>query len=254
MGNHCPIYNYAYTAIPTLAADRGRVTTESRLVICDVFITCLAEIFLVTFAQKDAHSFFKRFAGKYSLDIFEMIHPQEVENVARAYVALEKFIREREEELSALHRKSSAALVRTRRLMAAIGRLGQNANFPTQRFEALVARHAACIADGERILADITRVQGQLAELHALFDPLWPIADSPAVARARHQLELESVLAEIEGLERCISRHRRQQFGKSFRFEHCTRQLWHLLFHFSFNDSNHARFAVLLHSDGPKTD
>jgi len=224
------------------------------LVICDVFITCLAEIFLVTFAQKDAHSFFKRFAGKYSLDIFEMIHPQEVENVARAYVALEKFIREREEELSALYRKSSAALVRTRRLMAAISRLGQNANFPTQRFEALVARHEVCVANGQRILADITYVQGRLAELHALFDLLWPIADSPAVARARHQLELESVLAEIEGLERCISRHRRQQFGKSFRFEHCTRQLWHLRFHFSFNDSHHARLAVLLHIDGSKTD
>ena len=151
-----------------------------------------------------------------------MITPQEIENVARAYVTLEKYIRVREEELAALYRDSSAALVRTRRLMTVIGRLGQAANFPTQRFEALVARHEVCIADGERILADITYVQGRLAELHALFDPLWPIAGSPAVARARYQLELESVLAEIGDLEVRVSRHRRRHRGKSFRFKPCT--------------------------------
>jgi len=147
-----------------------------------------------------------------------MIFPQEIESVARAYVTLEKYIREREEELAALYRDSSAALVRTRRLMIAISRLGQATNFPTQQFEALVTRHEVCIANGQRILADITYVQGRLAELHALFDPLWPIADSPAVARARHQLELESILAEIADLERRVRRHLRQHRGKSFRF------------------------------------
>ena len=163
-----------------------------------------------------------------------MITPQEMENAARGYVLLERYIKEREEELATLYRDSSAVLIRTRRLMAAIGRLGQGTNFPTQRFETLVARHEACIANGQRILADITYVQGRLAALHALFDPLWPIANSPAVARARHQLELEAVLAEIEGLERRVSRHRRQQLGKSFRFKPCTRRLRHLHFFILF--------------------
>ena len=151
-----------------------------------------------------------------------MITPQELENAARGYVTLEKYIKVREEELATLYRDSSAAMVRTRRLVVAIGRLGQVADFPNQRFEALVARHEVCIADGERILADITYVQGRLAELHALFDPLWPIAGSPAVARARYQLELESVLAEIGDLEVRVSRHRRRHRGKSFRFKPCT--------------------------------
>ena len=236
-----------------LTVDRGRRTTKSRSsAMCSSHV--LAKNFSCNIQTETCSFPLQTLRGEVLIGFLKMITPQEIESVARAYVTLEKYIREREEELASLYRNSSAALVRTRRLVTAISRLGRTASFPTQRFEALVARHAACIADGERILADITRVQGQLAELHALFDPLWPIADSPAVARARHQLELESVLAEIEGLERRISRHRRQQFGKSFRFEHCTRQLWHLRFHFSFNDSHHARLAVLLHSDGAKAD
>ena len=170
------------------------------------------------FKRRHAHSIIQRFAVRYFFDITKMVSPQEIENVARAYVALEKYIREREEELASLYQNSSVALVRTRRLMFAIGRLGQSTNFPTPRFQALVARHEVCIANGQRILADITYVQGRLAELHALFDPLWPIADSSAVARARHQLELESILAEIADLERRVRRHLRQHHGKSFRF------------------------------------
>ena len=124
-----------------------------------------------------------------------MITAQEIENAARGFVTLENFIKVREEELAALYRDSSAVITKTRRLVVAIARLGQVADFPNQRFEALVTRHENYLSDAERIAADITYVQGRLAELHALFDPLWPIAGSPAVARARSQLELESVLA-----------------------------------------------------------
>ena len=204
-------------------SSRGpREKNDKIAILCNVFITCSGEKFSCSFQTETCSFPFQTLRGEVLIGYLKMIIPQEIESVARAYVTLEKYIREREEELAALYRDSSAALVRTRRLVTAISRLGQTASFPTQRFEALVARHAACIADGERILADIARVQGQLAELHALFDPLWPIAGSPAVARARHQLELESVLAEIENLERRVSRHRRRHRGKSFRFSPCT--------------------------------
>ena len=162
------------------------------------------------------------FRGEVLLRYLKMITPQELENAARGYVTLENYIKVREEELAALYRDSSAAMVRTRRLVVAIGRLGQVADFPNQRFEALVARHEVCIADAERIAADITYVQGRLAELHSLFDPLWPIAGDPAVLRARYQIDLESVLTEIQDLEVRVSRHRRRHRGKSFRFNHCT--------------------------------
>jgi len=151
-----------------------------------------------------------------------MITAQEIENAARGFVTLENFIKVREEELAALYRDSSAVMTKTRRLVVAIARLGQVADFPNQRFEALVIRHENYIADAERIAADITYVQGRLAELHSLFDPLWPIGGDPAVARARSQIELESVLAEIQELEVHIRRHRRRHRGKSFRFNHCT--------------------------------
>ena len=147
-----------------------------------------------------------------------MLTAQEIENAARGFVTLENFIKVREEELAALYRDSSAVMTKTRRLVVAIARLGQVADFPNQRFEALVMRHENYIADAERIAADITYVQGRLAELHSLFDPLWPIAGDPAVARARSQIELESVLAEIQELEVHIRRHRRRHRGKSFRF------------------------------------
>ena len=151
-----------------------------------------------------------------------MLTAQEIENAARGFVTLENFIKVREEELAALYRDSSAVMTKIRRLVVAIARLGQVADFPNQRFEALVMRHENYIADAERIAADITYVQGRLAELHSLFDPLWPIAGDPAVARARSQIELESVLAEIQELEVHIRRHRRRHRGKSFRFNYCT--------------------------------
>jgi len=151
-----------------------------------------------------------------------MLTAQEIENAARGFVTLENFIKVREEELAALYRDSSAVMTKIRRLVVAIARLGQVADFPNQRFEALVTRHENYLSDAERIAADITYVQGRLAELHSLFDPLWPIAGDPAVARARSQIELESVLAEIQELEVHIRRHRRRHRGKSFRFNYCT--------------------------------
>ena len=217
MGNYCPLFNYAYTTLHALAVDRGGRTTKSRSsAMCSSHV--LAKNFPVIFKQRHAHSLIKRFAVRCLFAILKMITPQELGNAARGYVTLEKYIQVREEELAALYRDSSAAMVRTRRLVVAIGRLGQVGDFPNQRFEALVARHEVCIADAERIAADITYVQGRLAELHALFDPLWPIAGSPAVARARYQLELEAVLAEIEELEMRVLRHRRRHRGKFFRF------------------------------------
>ena len=138
----------------------------------------------------------------------KMITAQELETAARGYVTLENFIKVREDELAALYRDSSAVATRTRRLVVAIARLGQVVDFPNQRLEELVARHANCLADAERIAADITYVQGRLVELHSWFDPLWPIAGDPAVIRARYQVELESVLAEIRDLEVRVPRHR----------------------------------------------
>ena len=137
MGNYCPLFNYAYTTLHTLAVDRGGRTTKSRSsAMCSSHV--LAKNFPVIFKQRHAHSLIKRFAVRCLFAILNMITPQELENAARGYVTLEGYIKVREEELSALYRDSSAAMVRTRRLVVAIGRLGQVADFPNQRFEALV--------------------------------------------------------------------------------------------------------------------
>ena len=148
----------------------------------------------------------------------------ELENAARGYVTLENFIKVREDELAGLYRDSSAVAIKIHRLVVAIARLGQVADFSNQRLENLVTRHANYLADADRIAADITYVQGRLVELRSWFYPLWPIAGDPAVARARCQVNLESVLDEIRVLEVRVRRHHRRHRGESFWFNYFTQQ------------------------------